>query len=122
MPVSNFRSSLLALLVSGLVLWLGLGSSQTPPASTGDAGCVSCHTQTDSATMHTTGTVSLSCTQCHGGDGQVFRPPIADTSSAPYRQAKLRAHPQPKNSEWAEKSANPVRPSAAWLQESLEYI
>ena len=34
-------------------------------------GCVSCHTATDSPTMHTTGTVRLGCTDCHGGNAQV---------------------------------------------------
>ncbi len=33
-------------------------------------GCVSCHTATDSPTMHTTGTVRLGCTDCHGGNAQ----------------------------------------------------
>jgi hypothetical protein len=32
------------------------------------AGCISCHTQTDEPTMHTTGTLRLGCTDCHGGN------------------------------------------------------
>src|ERR1700735_2491529 len=35
-------------------------------------GCISCHTATDSPTMHTSGTVRLGCTDCHGGNAQVF--------------------------------------------------
>src|SRR6185295_6243070 len=31
------------------------------------AGCVSCHTQTDSKTMHESA-VSIGCTDCHGGN------------------------------------------------------
>src|SRR5678816_3340539 len=31
------------------------------------AGCVTCHTQTDSPTMHTATTVKLGCVDCHGG-------------------------------------------------------
>src|SRR6267378_4093972 len=31
-------------------------------------GCIACHGQTDSPTMHTTNTVRLGCTDCHGGD------------------------------------------------------
>lgn len=119
---------MIVLVIAGVLLWLGLAASQTPepalspPPSRADGGCISCHTQTDSATMHTTGTVSLSCTECHGGDGQVRRPPMAETRSAPYRQAKLRAHPQPRHSAWAETSANPVRAAGDWLQETIEYV
>src|SRR5579883_2663670 len=29
-------------------------------------GCVACHGMTDSPSMHTTGTVRLGCTDCHG--------------------------------------------------------
>ncbi len=32
------------------------------------AGCLTCHTSTDSPTMHITGTVRLGCTDCHGGN------------------------------------------------------
>src|SRR5208337_2801520 len=75
----------------------GLGSAQQPTAQTGtprqavqedssqslrlrqtqeeaDAkslGCQSCHTATDSRTMHLTQTVRLGCTDCHGGDATV---------------------------------------------------
>src|ERR1700731_2654195 len=36
------------------------------------SGCVACHGMTDSSSMHSTGTVRLGCTDCHGGhaDGQ----------------------------------------------------
>jgi len=35
------------------------------------AGCVTCHNATDSATMHSTGTVRLGCTDCHGGTSDI---------------------------------------------------
>src|SRR6476469_8394267 len=35
------------------------------------AGCITCHTATDSATMHSTGTVRLGCTDCHGGNAEI---------------------------------------------------
>ncbi len=35
-------------------------------------GCQSCHTSTDSATMHDSPGVVLGCTDCHGGDAGVF--------------------------------------------------
>jgi hypothetical protein len=31
-------------------------------------GCQSCHTQTDSKSMHMAPSVKLGCTDCHGGD------------------------------------------------------
>src|SRR5882762_179910 len=39
------------------------------------AGCISCHTPIDNATMHAPGTVVLGCTDCHGGREGVIRPP-----------------------------------------------
>jgi len=36
------------------------------------AGCESCHTDTDSASMHASPGVVLGCTDCHGGNAQVF--------------------------------------------------
>lgn len=37
-------------------------------------GCVSCHTQTDSTSMHDNPAVMLGCTDCHGGNAGVQRP------------------------------------------------
>ncbi len=85
-------------------------------------GCISCHGMTDSATMHPTGTVSLSCTDCHGGNGQIQRPAGTEPASAPYHQAKKKAHPQPRLPELWRSSANPVRSYTQWLKESKEYI
>ena len=36
------------------------------------AGCQSCHTTTDSMTMHESPGVVLGCTDCHGGDANIF--------------------------------------------------
>ncbi len=38
------------------------------------AGCVSCHTESDRKTMHASTAVRLACTDCHGGDPNVFNP------------------------------------------------
>lgn len=55
--------------------------SETPPAprfqtaaraSEKSAGCLTCHTTTDSPTMHESSAVVLGCTDCHGGDPAVF--------------------------------------------------
>ncbi len=85
-------------------------------------GCVSCHGMTDSPTMHTTGTVSISCVDCHGGNSAIEKPAGADTTSRGYTEAKLRAHPHPKLPQLWRSSANPVRPYADWLKETAEYI
>lgn len=69
--------------------------------------------------MHSTGTVYLSCIDCHGGDASVQKPATAGTV---YDQAKKRAHPQPKLPRLWPSSANPVRAYADWLKESAEYI
>ena len=36
------------------------------------AGCMSCHTETDSKSMHASPGVILGCTDCHGGNAEVF--------------------------------------------------
>src|SRR5579862_4332754 len=76
-------------------------------------GCISCHGQTDSPTMHSTGTVQISCVDCHGGNASIQK------SDA---DAKQRAHPKPKLPHLWPSSANPVRPSSDWLKEGAEYI
>jgi hypothetical protein len=86
------------------------------------AGCVSCHTQTDSASMHPSGAVRLGCTDCHGGDAAVAAPPGSTSGSAPYDEAKLKAHPGARFAEDARSSANPVRAYTRWLKEDLQYI
>src|ERR1700736_2890986 len=52
------------------------------------AGCVACHGMTDSPSMHSTGTVRLGCTDCHGGHADVQPPAGAQKGSASYEQAK----------------------------------
>lgn len=86
------------------------------------AGCVSCHTSTDSATMHQTGTVHLGCTDCHGGNSQVMLPAGAAPGSPPYEEATKKAHPQPRFAENARSSANPARAYTKWLKEDLDFI
>jgi hypothetical protein len=39
------------------------------------AGCISCHESTDLKTMHRNPAVILGCTDCHGGNATVMRPP-----------------------------------------------
>jgi hypothetical protein len=93
-----------------------------PAAVQTSAGCVSCHGLTDAPSMHTTGTVHLTCTDCHGGKDDVVKPSDAAPGSSAYQQAMKRAHPQPRLAEFGKSSANPVRAYADWLKEDKEYI
>lgn len=47
-------------------------SQSVAEAEAKSAGCMSCHTDTDSLTMHESPGVVLGCTDCHGGDADVF--------------------------------------------------
>src|SRR5215472_14291850 len=38
------------------------------------SGCISCHSSTDSSTMHVSTTVRLGCADCHGGKADVTLP------------------------------------------------
>src|ERR1700678_4330034 len=98
-----------------------LGESQEE-ADRNSTGCIACHGQTDSASMHTTGTVRLGCVDCHGGHAEVMPLSGAQKGSAGYDDAKKKAHPKPSRPELWRSSANPVRPFTAWLKETKEYI
>jgi hypothetical protein len=89
-------------------------------ATDANTGCVSCHGMTDSPSMHTTGTVYVTCVDCHGGNPQISR--AGDPGSPAYNEAKKRAHPQAKLPGLWKTSANPVRPFTDWLKESEAYI
>src|SRR3954463_9960826 len=85
-------------------------------AKAASAGCVTCHTKTDEATMHPSGTVTLGCAACHGGDPTIAFSVTLDADSNEYRAAKRKAHPQPRVSELWKTAANPERAYTAWLQ------
>lgn len=105
----------------------------TPPAPRGQpqtdadaksVGCVSCHTTTDSFSMHQTPGVILGCTDCHGGNADVARPEGFEAGSAPYAAALSEAHvlPRyPKTWGWPS-SANPKHSYALLNRESPEYV
>ena len=46
-------------------------TQSTDEAEAKSAGCKSCHTASDTWTMHKTPAVVLGCTDCHGGDAKV---------------------------------------------------
>ena len=91
-------------------------------AAAASAGCITCHTKTDEATMHPSGTVTLGCATCHGGDPAIAVAASVAAGSSEYRAAKRKAHPQPRVSDLWKTAANPQRAYTAWLQESAEYI
>ena len=85
-------------------------------------GCVTCHTKTDSPSMHTATTVKLGCIDCHGGKVEVRAPEGVAAGSPTYEAAKKQAHVLPKNTEVWRTSANPTHSYTAILQESQEFI
>ncbi len=98
-----------------------IGQSQAD-ADRQSQGCLTCHTATDSPTMHKTGTVRIGCADCHGGNPAASVATGTTRESAEYKEAIRRAHVQPSNSANARSSANPVRAYTKWLQESPDYI
>ena len=90
------------------------------------AGCVSCHTQSDRKTMHANEAVVLGCTDCHGGNANVFAPSgevysaddhnNARNWSAGYHETMDKAHVLPRFPDNWQTSANPTRSYTAWLK------
>ena len=89
------------------------------------AGCVSCHVETDAATMHQDMPgVNLGCTDCHGGDATAMRPAEAAVTDAAYGAVLERAHVlpmYPRTWNWPS-SANPEHSYALLNAESPEFI
>jgi hypothetical protein len=87
------------------------------------AGCMSCHTETDSKSMHVNPAIQLGCTDCHGGDSSVFAEGAAK-GSAGYDSALESAHVLPLYPEsWHfPHSANPERTYTLLNRESREFV
>jgi hypothetical protein len=107
--------------------------TQTPPAPASQnqaeadaksAGCKSCHTASDSASMHTSPAVILGCTDCHGGDAAIRAPMGAKKGSADYFAAQEKAHVLPTlpDSWHYPSSANPEGSYTLLNRESREYV
>ncbi|MFQ6003916.1 MAG: hypothetical protein ACE5OQ_00295 [Woeseia sp.] len=86
-------------------------------------GCVSCHTASDSASMHASPAVVLGCTDCHGGSPEVTVPtgPYSDQA---YAAARDRAHVQPRypKSWHYPSSANPERSYTLLNRDSRQFV
>jgi hypothetical protein len=107
--------------------------AETPPAPANQtvasaeaksAGCLSCHTETDSKSMHVSPAVQLGCTDCHGGDSAVSISAGATRGSSAYEAAREQAHVLPLYPEsWhLPHSANPERTYTLLNRESREFV
>ncbi len=85
-------------------------------------GCITCHISTDEPTMHPTKTVFLGCTDCHGGNSSISVATGTAPSSAEYNAAKEKAHIQPRDPSFKDRSTLPERTYTKWLKESPEFI
>jgi len=87
-------------------------------------GCLSCHTATDLPTMHSNPAVVLGCTDCHGGNAEVFLPAGTAKTAHAYRETLDHAHVQPLFPDgWNyPKSANPERSYTLLNRESPEFV
>src|SRR5215469_5576156 len=97
-----------ALILMGLIIgvFAGAAHADSPPApqketaaeaQLNSAGCRSCHTTTDSLTMHTSSGVILGCADCHGGNAAAFVPPGTPPGSPEYRRVLDAAHVHPRS-------------------------
>ena len=89
-----------------------------------NAGCVTCHTQTDASTMHTNPAVKLGCTDCHGGNSEARLPAGTQRGTAQYTKVFESAHVLPRfPGAWHyPSSANPQRTYTLLNRESPEFI
>ena len=100
-------------------------ANQSPAAADAKStGCMSCHTQTDSPSMHSNPGVQLGCTDCHGGDSGVTLDTGVTKGSAQYDAIRDEAHVLPRYPEtWHfPHSANPERTYTLLNKESREFI
>jgi len=114
----------LALAGAGLYLFGGEAELHQTQAEADrkSTGCISCHTRTESQSMHPSETIQLGCPDCHGGNPDVTAPPGQHAGQKEYDQAKKASHPQPKLPGLWKSSANPIRAATDWLKETEEYI
>jgi len=138
-PASSTLRTLCVFCVSALSFLLALHASSKPTsrapqesasfrgqsqeeADHKSSGCISCHTSTDEPTMHPTKTVHLGCTDCHGGNSPVSVASVAARNAPEYNSAKEKAHVQPRDASFRNRSNLPERAFTKWLAESAEYI
>ena len=86
--------------------------------------CMSCHTETDSQSMHVNPAVKLGCTDCHGGNVSISRPEGSNKGDENYLAVMSEAHVLPQiPDKWPTPSSrNPERSYALLNHESPEFI
>src|SRR5258708_8480797 len=138
-PISSSLRTLSALCVSALSFLFAIHASSTPQpkvpqesalfrgqsleeADRKSSGCISCHTSTDEPTMHPTKTVHIGCTDCHGGNSSDSVASGAAPNSPEYNSTKQRAHVQPRDAIFKNRSNLPERTYTKWLAGSNEIV
>ena len=86
------------------------------------AGCITCHTTTDSPSMHTSTTVKLGCADCHGGQVEVRLPAGVVAGTPRYDEVKNEAHVLPRFPRIWKDAANPPQTYTLLSRESTEFI
>lgn len=100
-------------------------ASQTPmQAQAKSTGCMSCHTETDSPSMHASPGVVLGCTDCHGGNAQHIKPASAIKGDEAYQQVMELSHVLPQYpKDWNyPSSANPQVSYTLLNREAKEFV
>ena len=106
-------------------IWPAAPASQSAAeADAKSAGCVSCHTSTDAASMHASQAVVLGCADCHGGDATVTAPADLAKTAPAYAKLRDKAHVLPRYPHaWHyPKSANPKQSYTLLNKESPEFV
>src|SRR6267142_5466013 len=96
----------------------GLRGQSREEAERKSAGCLSCHSPMDEATMHPTKTVQLGCTDCHGGNSSASVVSGTPSNTREYAEAKQKAHIQPRDAIFRSRGAAAPDIFAKWLKES----
>jgi hypothetical protein len=100
-------------------------ANQSPEqADAKSAGCITCHSKSDTLTMHVSPAVRLGCTDCHGGDATVRLAAGLTANDPAYAATRDRAHVLPRYPKaWNyPHSANPKRSYTLLNKEAPEYI
>jgi hypothetical protein len=99
-------------------------SQSAEQADAKSAGCITCHTKSDAASMHSSPAVRLGCTDCHGGDAAIRGDASLPYDAPAYVASRELAHVLPRYpASWNyPSSANPKRGYALLNKEAPEYI
>jgi hypothetical protein len=98
-------------------------SQTAEEAAAKSAGCISCHTTSDTLSMHTSPAVRIGCADCHGGDASVHGDPKIGYKAAANLAAMERAHVQPRYAQsWGHSSANPKHSYSLLNREAPQFV